>query len=118
MRWKGWRRLMLPWVEGWRCVNGSTERGREAGWVRSSSRMCWRRPPARWGSGLEDLNVVERIVDGDAEASEVVDVSGRDAEVLRLGDGEDQQISQVDRSAAAVARQIHREQKRTQGPRT
>jgi hypothetical protein len=38
----------------------------------------------------EDLRVAERIVHGNAQAAEMSDVPGRDGQVLRLGDRENQ----------------------------
>ena len=49
-------------------------------------------PTAGW-LRLGDLDVAERIVDGNSKAAKVVNVPGRDAQVLRLGDPENQQIS-------------------------
>ncbi len=53
------------------------------------------------GLRSEDLGSAERIVQGDPEATEVVDVPGSDAQISRLGDRENQQVSQLDRSSSS-----------------
>src|SRR3954451_11311181 len=48
------------------------------------------------------MDVAERIVDGHPEATKVGDVPGRDAQILRLGDPKDQEVSRLKRSPLAT----------------
>jgi hypothetical protein len=44
------------------------------------------------------MDVAERIIDGHPEATKVGDIPGRDAQILRLGDPKNQEVSRFKRS--------------------
>ncbi len=48
------------------------------------------------------MDVAERIVDGNPAAAKVVDIPGCDAQILRLGDPEDQEVSYLNCSSLAA----------------